>query len=138
MNKLFLDISSIILFKPYMTMWRIFYALDRKELRLDLLLVYLFYDIIQIFKNKYLCFQIKLKWKTVIRNCYTANKKSLWGFFFSKKKKKKMIIIMSPKRKVLSSRRLIYLVSLILTFWILLWVTWRSKREITACRNIIT
>lgn len=86
MNKLFLDISSIILFKPYMTMWRIFYALDRKELRLDLLLVYLFYDIIQIFKNKYLCFQIKVK--TVIRNCYTANKKSLWGFFFSKKKKK--------------------------------------------------
>lgn len=59
-------------------------------------------------------------------------------FFFQRKKKKKMIIIMSPKRKVLSSRRLIYLVSLILTFGILLWVTWRSKREITARRNIIT
>lgn len=136
MNKLFLDISSIILFKPYMTMWRIFYALDRKDLRMDLLLVYLFYDITRYLRIN--IFVFKSKWKTVIRNCYTANKKSLWGFFFSKKKKKEMIIIMSPKRKVLSSRRLIYLVSLILTFWILLWVTWRSKREITACRNIIT
>lgn len=64
--------------------------------------------------------------------------RKVFEVFFFKEKKKKMIIIMSPKRKVLSSRRLIYLVSLILTFWILLWVTWRSKREITACRNIIT
>lgn len=64
--------------------------------------------------------------------------RKVFEVFFFKEKKKKMIIIMSPKRKVLSSRRLIYLVSLILTFWILLWVTWRSKREITARRNIIT
>lgn len=62
--------------------------------------------------------------------------RKVFEVFFFKEKKKKMIIIMSPKRKVLSSR--LYLVSLILTFWILLWVTWRSKREITACRNIIT
>lgn len=85
MNKLFLDISSIILFKPYMTMWRIFYALDRKDLRLDLLLVYLFYDITRYLRIN--IFVFKSKWKTVIRNCYTANKKSLWGFFFQRKKK---------------------------------------------------
>lgn len=86
MNKLLLDISSIILFKPYMTMWRIFYALDRKDLRLDLLLVYLFYDIIQIFKNKYLCTFSNQSEKQLSEIAILRIRKVFEVFFFKEKK----------------------------------------------------
>lgn len=39
-SNIFFEISSIILFKPYMKMWRLFYDHDRKDLRLILLDVY--------------------------------------------------------------------------------------------------